>query len=867
MPILLAVFFLSGASALAYQIIWIRLFGLVFGGTVVSMSVVVAAFMGGLALGSRFIGRYAERVGNRVRLYGFLEITLGILSLMVFFCIPYLSRLIYALPFGTNANSAGGVLVRLVLSGMILIVPTMIMGGTLPVLVRAVTSDKKNIIGNTSFLYAFNTLGAMSGAFLVGFVMIRFLGMTWSNLLAVLVNLSLGIFALAVSGQFESTPDTSPEPLPARKQSTKQPAAVEKGIQFIIALTVTGFVSLALEMIWMRMLLLTINNTIYLYTIVIVSILFGLGMGGLLLPALIPPRARNERTFGLILAALGLTILLGFILFPLTTSIGFGAHAFYATWIRLSVLTAILVFFLGFAPVFLMGLSLPIGVGLYAREVQGLSRRVGVIYAFNTVGSLAGSLAAVFILIPLIGMKWALILSSLTVMVPAFYFLGKDTKDRRRSGKEYRRSALRLYTLILYLLLFVIAAQISIPRSILERILLPGETMEYLKQGSSSTVWISNKDNYLRKIWIDNLWVSSTSREGTHTLLGHYPILFWNRPSESRLYPNKVAGIAFGTGQTFGTCLLYPIEKIDCVEIDPEIIRACKGRFNAENYGVLEDHRTRVIIDDGRFYLAGTREKYDIITAEPLQPYTRGTVNLYSREFYDACRRTLLPGGVVAQWLPIYNSGVRDTWSMIRTFAESFTHVLFFLNASDGILLGSDSEMHLDLSRPIPEGAQKDLERIEDLSVYALAGNYICSREKLLQASKNYPLITDDKPTLEFNAPISHWNEDVTGPIEMRRQFLHLMEPVEPLLTGNVNWDLARKFRESRKLMYEGSNLESMNDIDGAQQLYLAAYHANQQDLKAIKALFMLLRKNNRLNMLPPELQFLAKPPSPAPTR
>ncbi|MFA6472647.1 MAG: fused MFS/spermidine synthase, partial [Candidatus Latescibacterota bacterium] len=463
MPILLAIFFLSGASALAYQIIWIRLFGLVFGGTVVSMSVVVAAFMGGLALGSRFIGRYAEKIGNRVRFYGYLELSLGVLSLMVFFGIQYLSKLIYILPFGTNAISAAGILVRLVLSGLILIVPTMIMGGTLPILVSAVTSEKKNIMVNTGFLYAFNTLGAMTGAFLVGFVLIRFIGITWSNMLAVMVNLSLGIIALAVSKRFDSTPYNVPSSQPSRKQTAK-PAAVDGGLRFIIALTITGFVSLSLEMIWMRMLLLTINNTIYLYTIVITTILFGLGLGGLLMPVLIPPKYRNEKTFGLILAGLGVTILGGYIFFPLLSSIGFGTHAFYATWMRLSILTTVLVFFLSFAPVFLMGFSLPIGVGLYAREVNGLSRQVGVIYAFNTIGSLVGSLAAVFILVPLIGMKSALILSSLMVMVPAFYFLWKDKKDDHRFG-------ILISAGLMYSLLFIVAVSIDIPGTVLKRLL------------------------------------------------------------------------------------------------------------------------------------------------------------------------------------------------------------------------------------------------------------------------------------------------------------------------------------------------------------------------------------------------------------
>lgn len=857
MPVLLTVFFLSGATALAYQIIWIRLFVLVFGGTTISMSVVVAAFMAGLALGSRVFGVYAERIGNRVRLYGLLELTLGVLAIAVFFGIRHLSTLVYALPAGMNANTPAGVAVRLVISFAILIVPTMIMGGTLPVLVRAVTDENKLIMRNTGILYAANTLGAMTGAFLVGFVLIRFLGMTHSTLLAAAANLTLGAAALAVSPLFESAPDT----LHDGGSPDKRRVFSSKGKRFLAALTITGFAGLTLEMVWMRMLLLAFNNTIYLYTIVITMILFGLGLGGLLMPLLIPPKSRNERTFGLILAGIALVILLGFLLFPPTIHFGFGSFSFYRTWVRVSMLTAAVFALLGFAPSLLMGMSLPIGVGLYASEVQGLSRRVGVIYAFNTAGSLAGSLLSVFLLIPAIGVKGTLILCAALVAVPAFLFLaggkGAPARSPHAPGtpKGGFRAAAPAAFGVLFLLLLAAAARLDIPRAILTRLLLTGESIEYLREGPSSTVWISTNQNRLRKIWIDNLWVSSTSKEGTHALLAHYPILF--HPD-----PKKVAGIAFGTGQTFGTCLLYPIEKIDCVEIDPVVIEACRGRFTRENFGILESPRSRIIIDDGRFFLGGTRERYDIVTAEPLQPYTRGTVNLYSVEFYRACKRTLLPGGVVAQWLPLYNSGVSDTWSLIRTFAESFRYVYFFLNAGDGILLGSDTEMKLDPSKPLTDGARGDLTRIEEAGVYALTGNFICSRETILRASRDYPVITDDRPTLEFTAPISHWNEDVTGPVAMRRQLLTLLEPIEPLFKGPVNLDLARRFRESRKLINVGFiHEEGEKNYNEAYRSYLEAYRASPGDIKAIKSLFLLLRKMKRLDLLPPELGFLAHPP------
>ncbi len=848
MPILWGVFFLSGASALIYQIIWIRLFGLVFGGTTISMSVVVASFMGGLALGSKVFGMYAERVSNRIRLYGFLELALAVLGLAVFYGIHYLSGLVYALPVGMSANSASGVFIRLVFSFLILMIPTMIMGGTLPILLRGVTAERKDIIRNTGYLYAFNTLGAMSGAFAAGFFLIRYLGVTGSNLTAVIINLVLGSVAVLVSGKFSSTPDSDSVSDHAAKSST---SSGDRGIRYIAALTVTGFVGLALEMVWIRLLLLRLNNTTYVYSIVITIILFGLGLGGLLLPRLVPSRHRNGRTFGLILGVLGISILLGFILYPTTTAYAFRSFSYYNTWIRLSVLTGVLFWLLGFLPVFLMGLSFPIGLGLYAREVRGLSRRVGVIYAFNTLGSLAGSLLSVFVLIPLLGIKGTLLLCSVAVMIPSAYFL--------LQGREQSRVTILTAVGVVYTVLFLASASMPIPGIMLSRLLEPGETITYVKEGASSTVWISEKGS-LRRIWIDNLWVSSTSREGTHSLLAHYPLLFHSAPK-------NVAGIAFGTGQTFGTCLLYPIENIDCVEIDPEVITACQGRFDIENYNILNNPRSRIIIDDGRFFLGGTKEKYDIITAEPLQPYTRGTVNLYSYEFYQACKRSLNPGGVVAQWLPVYNSGVKDSWSMIRTFAESFDHVLFFLNGGDGILLGSDTDIRMNPSVKLSEMALKDLDRIENGSTYALAGNYICSREKLLEVSRGYPIITDDRPTLEFTAPISHWNEDITGPLEMRRQFLNIMEPFEKIFVGDIDWELARKYRESRRLINEGYLSERSGDREKAYNTYLSAYQTNPSDIRAIKSLFVFLRQNNRFDLLPEELKVLLKTSTASPNQ
>ncbi len=842
MNILLLVFFLSGACALAYQIIWIRLFGLIFGGTTLSMSVVIAVFMGGLAIGSHVIGKYAAKVSNRVRLYGILEIVLGIVAAVLFFGIKHLAKLIYVLPFNHGIHTISGIGVRFILSALLLLVPTMIMGGTLPVLLRALTDDKKKIIVNTSLLYAVNTLGAMSGAFVVGVILIRFIGVTGTNMLAAAVNVVMGAIALLVSGRFESTPD------PVEKNvSVIHSGGDSRWLWYVVTLGITGFAGLTLEMVWMRMMLLVYNNTTYLYTIVISVYLLGIGLGGFLMRVAVPDRFRTERLFGILLGLTALAALAGFFAFPaITGKAMYSGNELYSTFMRLSVLTAVVFTLIGFVPVLLMGLSFPLGLGLYAREVVGLSQRVGFIYAVNTAGSLFGSLAAVFVLIPTIGITGTMVFCALLFSVPSAYFLATSLGAKKRITVLAASAAALVFFVSL-------SYSVGIPRSILSRRLMHSEYIEYLREGPSSTIWISSGAPF-RKIWVDNLWVSSTSTEGTHALLAHYPLLFHDNPKD-------ICGIAFGTGQTFGTCLLYPIDHITSVEIDAEIIKACKGRFTDENYGILEDPRNTVVIDDGRFFLQGTDQKFDVITAEPLQPYTRGTVNLYSYEFYVACRQALNPGGIVAQWLPVYNSGVDDSWSMIRTFAEAFDYVYLFLNGNDGILLGSQDPMQMDPERQVPGEAIEDMRRVNNGSLYALAANYICSRDDLLKMTADYPVITDDMPSLEFTAPISHWNEDVTAEVEIRKQFVSLTSDNAHIVKGDVNKDRLATYNTSRQLLNKAFYAERTGAVAEAQKLYEQALRGNPADLRARDSIFYFLKKYGLEDKLSMDLRkYFTKP-------
>jgi len=403
----------------------------------------------------------------------------------------------------------------------------------------------------------------------------------------------------------------------------------------------------------------------------------------------------------------------------------------------------------------------------------------------------------------------------------------------------------------LYLGVIALIIRADIPRSILVRHLEGGEYIEYLHEGRSSTVWISHDRHGLRKVWINNLWISSTSKEVAHELLAHYPILFHGST-------HKVAGIGFGSGRTFGACLLYPVESMVSVEIDEGVITAVKGRFSEENFGIFGDPRNSLIIDDGRFFLGGTKEKFDIITMEPSQPFLSGMVNLYSREFYEMCRNALNPGGIAAQWIPLDMCGYEGTWSMIRTFAEAFESVLLFQNGDDAILLGSDSEMVINPSHPIPGRAIMNMAATGYGDIYALAGNFVCSRDILRRASVSFPVITDDMPITEFTAPFVHGKGNVS--LRIRHQLHDFRESVDVLFRNPADLDRAHLFSSSRTLIDEGLIEEQEGNIDSARNVFLKAYCENPEDTIAVHLLFMFLRRHNRLYELPEELHYLLEP-------
>ena len=216
------------------------------------------------------------------------------------------------------------------------------------------------------------------------------------------------------------------------------------------------------------------------------------------------------------------------------------------------------------------------------------------------------------------------------------------------------------------------------------------------------------------------------------------------------------------------------------------------------------------------------------------------------------------PGAVVSQWIPTYNRGVNDTWSMIRTFVEVFPHALLFMNGDDGIIIGSNAPLKMDPSIELPDSVISDLKRSG--SVYAAMGNFICSRDRLLEASRDYPLITDDFPILEFTSPISHWEQDVSGPIEMRGRFLDMIDPIENILTGNVDWERARRFREGRILVNKAFLQEKIGFIGKAHSYFQRAYELNPEDERVVRLWFIFLRRNNRLGELPDALKHMARP-------
>ncbi|MBI4471296.1 MAG: fused MFS/spermidine synthase, partial [Acidobacteria bacterium] len=694
--ILYVIFFMSGATGLVYEIIWVRLTGLVFGNTSHAIAVVLGAFMAGLALGSWKLGRKADHTASPLRMYGLLEIGIGISATIVPFAFRSLDSLYWAIAPSLDAIPGANGFARFITSFVVLLVPTFMMGGTLPVLTRFFTDSLSEVERKVGILYALNTFGAAAGTLLAALYFIPYLGNMTSTMIIATFNIAIGVFAIWLAGQFHAK-EREPEVIPLLEIPRESNPMADRLI--LTTLAVSGFVSMLYEVSWTRALTAMIGSSTYAFSIMLVTFLVGIALGSSLVSRWRP--LASIRSLGLVqlgVAIGGVIFLVGYLAAPyilvaLTRALN---YSFPAVLTSQFLLCSTLMIFATLG----MGATFPLASQLFSNKFTILGRSIGNIYSLNTLGAIAGSLLAGFALIPTVG-------TERTILVGLFFNSAMALLLLTHSGAKIPKGIAAI---------LLIAATLSMGGGIfwnpdlLDRGILvyarqfdarPELTIDehyedtdvvYFKEGNNATISVRKGENYLGLRTNGKVDASNRDDMMTQLMVGWLPGFY--HPA-----PRSVLVIGYGSGVTVGAVTVFDeIEEIDCVEIEPAVFGAAPY-FASINRKSYENPKVRMIFNDARNYMNVTRKQYDIVVSEPSNPWIAGVASLFTAEFYDRAAEVLKPDGVIVQWIQLYELDPQNLRMILSEFQRKFPEVSAWITGSDLMLIGTRQPQKLDVGR------------------------------------------------------------------------------------------------------------------------------------------------------------------------
>ncbi len=774
----LALFAVSGAAALIYEVVWTRLLTLQMGHGVAAASTVLAAFMSGLAIGSAIAGRVGGRLSPRraLTIYASLEIAIALLALLL----PVGLAALRPMLSGAYADGSGGttfVILRLATSVLLLAAPAAAMGATFPIASRWMVRIASHAAQDAGGLYAANTLGAAVGAVLAGFVLIPALGLSGSTWVAVALNAiaAAGAFAIARTADADAdvrgaAASAAAEPNNPAAEKGKRAAAKAAALRTsptvsahpwvaALALGASGFASLTLQVVWTRLLVLILGPTTYAFSTVVAIFIIGLA-GGAAVGARLAARARQPAV-GLalcLLASVGLAIAaasaVDWALLTMAEIVARPGVEFDDVLVREVAMVAALLLPMTLA----FGAAFPFAVALASRSSsdETVTENLGRIYAVNTIGAVTGALITGFVLVPRIGLHTTIRSVAAVVAVAAIAMLA--TVAARGRGRVLGIAAAAA----------VLAAAAWLPQwdrlllssgaykyaiamrgPSLETALTAGELL-YYREGSTGTVAVRRLAGTVSLAIDGKVDASNAGDMLTQRLLAHVPLLL--HPD-----PKRVAVLGLGSGVTLGSALTHPISEATVLEISAEVVDASRF-FEAENHRALADPRTRVVVGDGRTHLMLGRGTYDVIISEPSNPWMAGIASLFTREFFEGARARLAPGGVLCQWAHTYDISNDDLKSIVATFLSAFPQgTMWLVGDADVLLVGSTGPL-ADRIAAMPAawkrpGVAADLASVEVRQPFSVTSLFVAQGPALAAWAAGADLQTDDRSRLEFSGP------------------------------------------------------------------------------------------------------------------
>lgn len=758
---ILGCFFLSGAAGLVYQVAWAKALGLIFGHTVYAAAVVLAVFMAGLASGSVYLGRLAKGHANPVALYArieFLTAATGALSLAGLAAVRSLYVIMYPVVSGSQIPLLA---LRLLGVTVVLFIPTLLMGATLPILVHGLVRNSADLGAGVSQLYWMNTLGAVAGTLIAGFFLLPTWGLRVTICCAAAINALAGLIALWASSGRRSAPVVKVLPRKlSPDRNTREPVSF-RSLLFLFA--VVGSTAFAYEIAWTRLLAITIGSSTYAFTLMLAAFLLGTVMGSAFFHYFFADsRKVSLATLSWTQIGIGMAAVSSLVLFPLMAAmvpdlLRKGDQAFGGL-----VLTQFVVSALALLPMaIIFGFNFPVFVVLLDRSDAGpteSSVTVGKAYAANTIGCIVGAVVTGFWLVPWLGSFRVI---GLAAAVNLLLALMLDSREPRR-----RVPHLAIDTCCFILAVVVGFSSVFYNRPLLmlsavlygnshQRRLTFGEVVAttdlvFAEDGVNDSIAVVRTDANV-SLRVNGKVDASTGDARTQLLLGHLGAALHN-------LPRRILIIGFGSGMTVSAVARYPdVEEIDCVEIEPAVIRAAPYLASL-NRGVLGDARVHVVFDDARNFLLTSRKQYDLIISEPSNPWIAGVATLFTDEFYRAARQRLAPGGMFVQWLQSYSLDPADLRMIMATFAPHFAEVTLWRGEeTDLLLLGRTNTAPLQFNHLRAlwqnQALRADLESIDVRQPEGVIAYFLLDDAAVRKLGEGSALNTDDRTLLEYHAP------------------------------------------------------------------------------------------------------------------
>ena len=832
----LLLFFVSGASALIYEVLWARHLALVFGATTQAASAVLAAFMIGLAGGAAAGGRWADRSRNSLRLYGILEAGIGAAGLLVPVVIPRL-HVIYA-PLAGDETGTGLALalLRFALAFALLVVPTVLMGATFPILVQAVGMIGVRPLG---YLYAANTLGAVAGTLAAGYLLIPWLGLSGTAAAAATGNLVVALTAVLMAarrpeaGSRPAALVVDPRASWPEPDATVHPPAPFPAALPIALLGLSGLTTLATEVLWMRILVFPLWSTTYAFTTMLGAFLAGLALGGAAAGRWLAGTRAPWMALAWLQGLSGLALLI-----PVACA-GMADNTFTAiqNWALGSHILSIpahiaAVFALLLPQTALAGAAYPLLLQEVAGGGQGVGKRVGLGVCANTVGAAVGAPAAAHLAIPLLG-----ILPTFAALGSLWVALGLLVRLRAqaRSWPVAFSGAAGLAAALAACAWGPLAAGRPNPFDDLMKMYEPGARILAYHEGAESTVSVVQLARGPRVIRINGFEAAGVrgDRYTYMQLMAHLPLLLHPNPRDALV-------ISFGTGTTAGAAARHSLATLDMVDLDPGVF-AMANHFVAVNHQVLRDPRTRAVVNDGRNFLLLTNRRYDVITMEPMPPTFAGMVNLYSKEFYAVARARLRPGGIMCQWVPFHLMSLDESREVLRTFVEVFPESALWMQGGQGFVIGTSGErlsvnaarLAAGLETP---GIRQDLAAAGVGDLVPLLNLLALGPQALRAATANAAVVTDDFPSIEFPAvPFRQppqWKLPIVRVARAAREIYDRRQSDLPLVTdlSPVLWAELTEYRHVFDRATLGGAASELGEPEKAEGFFRAGFQACRRD-------------------------------------